>query len=326
MYCKPSKFAWGVVALACALGIGALSSCTMPALTQVSSQAFPAPMTCGDCHVEIYDEWRKSPHALSFTNERFRRATDDYRFTQCLGCHAPQPEMVKAEPVARVADREIGVACVACHLDHGALVGPLEPTGFARPHPIRVDREPFENGTLCGNCHQGTLKQWQAAELPDKQDCRQCHMPGVERKITQSTGLVSRPIVAAEDVAPQHRHSFRLVPGDVAGDRLKLSVSVTDRILTVDLKNEIPHHLPTGDFGVRIVKITVMGISAGGASTVLGQWELSNSGNRALPAGQSRKWSMPVDPSVVRATVIVEREGRDGSNRAELAQSEVVIP
>lgn len=312
--------------IAAMLAGGALSSCTMPALTKVSTQGFPMPMSCGDCHVEIYDEWRQSPHAMAFTNERFRRATDDYRFEQCLGCHAPEPAMVTAEPIARATDREIGVACVTCHLDQGAMVGPLEPTGFAKPHPIRVDPQPFENGRLCGHCHQGTLAQWQAADILGKQDCRHCHMPPVQRKITQSTGLLSKPIVAAENVAPQHRHSFMLVPEDLTGQQLKLQVMRAGDQALIKLTNMIPHGLPTGDFGVRIVRIVATSIAATGEQNELGAWELSNSGNRALAAGASRDWAVPLTPEVGRVVVTVTREGRDGSNRVKLLQTEVPLP
>lgn len=308
------------------LAAGSLSSCTMSALTQVTPQAFPTPLSCGDCHVEIYDEWRQSPHAMAFTNERFRRATDNYRFEQCLGCHAPQPSMVTAEPIVRATDRDAGVACVACHLDQGVMVGPLEPTGFARPHPIRVDSAPFENGVLCGHCHQGTLAQWQAADIPDKQDCRHCHMPAVKRKITQSTGLISKPIVAAEDIAPQHRHTFSLVAGELAGESLKLDVTRVGDTLEVALQNQLPHALPTGDFGVRIIEILVRGADANGRQIDLASWELSNSGNRSLAAGASKRWTLPLPQDVAHVTVTITREGRDGSNRAQLLRKELRLP
>lgn len=302
-----------------------LSSCTMPELTQVSRQGFPTAMSCGDCHVEIYDEWKQSPHAMAFTNERFRRATDDYQFAQCIGCHAPEPAMVMAEPKARVIDRDIGVACVACHLDRGAMVGPVEPTGFARPHPIRVDRSPFENGTICGHCHQGTLAEWQAAPIPDKRDCRHCHMPAVQRKITQSTGLISKPIVAAEEIAPQHRHTFLIAPIDLAESPMVLRVERIGEQARVSLTNQIPHGLPAGDFGVRIVRIVTTGTTAEGSQKELGSWELTNSGSGSLPAGQTREWTVSLTPDLSKVLVVVMRQGRDGANKAELLRSEVPL-
>ena len=92
---------------------------------------------------------------------------------------------------------EIHLGMVFVNLDDGAMVGPLPPTGIAKPHPIRVDPAPFDNGRLCGHCHQGTLAQWRGSPLGERRQCSDCHMPAVTRKMTQSTSLISKPIVAA---------------------------------------------------------------------------------------------------------------------------------
>ena len=137
-----------------------VAGCKMPELTRVQGTQFPHSNACAECHVDIYSEWEHSPHAAAFASEQFTRATDNYRFKECLGCHAPEPVLTAGEPAAAESDRETGVACVACHLDQGAMVGPIEPTGIAKPHPIRVDPVLFEDGNLCGRCHPGTLVQW----------------------------------------------------------------------------------------------------------------------------------------------------------------------
>lgn len=313
--------ALGMVAAACLL-----ASCTMPALTRLSPQHFPQPDSCAHCHVDIHEEWKLSPHARAFTNERYRHATDDYAFQECLGCHAPQPMLVRGEPAVRPVEREIGVGCVSCHLDNGAMVGPLQPTGLAKPHPIKVDPAPFENGKLCGHCHQGELRQWQASTIEGKQDCRHCHMPTVRRTMTQATSLVSKAFVAAEKAEIQHRHTFMLVPGKLPEPPFTLDVAATGDQMTIALTNRLPHNLPTGDFGVRIVQIEALGIDSHGASASLGRWELTNFGAGALPSGQSRHWSVPRSPDLRALRLQVARQGRDGADRVVLLQKEVPLP
>lgn len=316
-----------VLAVTLAGGLACLlASCTMPELTRVSAQRFPEPDACAHCHVEIYQEWAHSPHARAFVNDRFRQATDDHQFQQCLGCHAPQPMLTTTEPQPRASQRELGVACVSCHLDDGAMVGPLPPTGMAKPHPIKVDPSPFDNGRLCGRCHQGTLAQWQSATISNKQDCRHCHMPQVNRKMTQATSLISKPIVAAEKPTLEHRHTFSLVPEDLPDPPFELQVTSTRTEATITLQNYLPHNLPTGDFGVRIVQIQADGIDANGNTRSLEQWELTSSGNGSLPSGQSRQWSLALPSDTKTLRIIVARHGRDDVDRIVLLRKEVACP
>lgn len=313
--------------LLAALAGNVLIGCSMPQLTRVSDPAFPTPQTCSECHVDITREWEQSPHANAFVNARFKQATNDYQFEKCFGCHAPRPGMVTEMPTARLARRELGVTCVSCHLRDGAMVGPIPPTGFAEPHPIVVDPAPFENGQLCGHCHEGTLAQWQAASMPDKEDCRACHMPQVMRKITQATGMISRPIVAAEEEVVQHRHTFTLVPTDLKNDPIAIDIArIPDSDdVAIRLTNLLPHNLPTGDFGVRLVIVQAVGVQSDGAQRPLGQWEITSRGDNVLAAGQSRQWTLKLPPDLRSMRVRVCREGRDGANPAELLSKEATL-
>jgi hypothetical protein len=318
------RLIWPGIIIAAAAWL--LAGCSMPDLTRVSSGQFPRPLSCADCHVDIFDEWQHSPHARAFSNPRFRAATDNYRFQQCLGCHAPEPILTPGEPEARPADRELGVVCVSCHLDNGAMVGPLPPTGMAKPHPIRVDPAPFENGKLCGRCHQGTLAQSRAALQDKPRDCRECHMPSVERKATQATGIASRLFVAAEKPATEHRHLFTLFPEALSDKPFTLDVVAAGNQADVTLTNRVPHNLPTGDFGVRIVQVVVEGIDANGVVSSLGRWELTSAGDGFLPPGQSRRWSTTVPAGVRTLRAHIAREGRDGADRVVLLCEEVALP
>ena len=302
-----------------------LARCTMPHLTRVSHQSFPMPQSCSECHVEIHQEWAASPHAQAFSNPRFQQATDNYRFTECLGCHAPEPQLVTTTPAVRVSERELGVTCVSCHLDDGAMVGPLPPTGIAKPHPIRVDPAPFDNGRLCGHCHQGTLAQWRGSPLGERRQCSDCHMPAVTRKMTQSTSLISKPIVAAEKPEVQHRHSFLLTPSELPESAVDIELERDSKGLHLRLTNRLPHNLPTGDFGVRIVHVTAHALVRDGAEQPAGAWELTNAGGW-LASGASTSWSLELPPGTRAVRVRGTRRGRDNANEAVLFEREVPLP
>jgi hypothetical protein len=298
----------------------------MPELTRTSSTYFPPAQACSECHVEIYDEWKHSPHAAAFVSETYRHATDDYRFRECLGCHAPQPMLAAGEPRTREIERDLGVTCTTCHLDRGAMVGPNQPTGFAKPHPIRVNSVLFEDGTLCGRCHQSTLSQWQAARVNPKPDCRQCHMPEVLRTMTQATTLISRPIVAAEKAAVEHRHVFTLIPMDVPNKPFDLDVKTHGSDVTVILTNNLPHDLPTGDFGVRIMRISVLAIDSAGKESLLARWEVAGNLGGSLPSGKSRQWQATFPPDCRRLKIEMVRHGRETADEIPLLRKEVVLP
>ena len=305
-----------------------LSSCRMPELTRVSSSQgqFPVPQDCAHCHVEIYNEWAHSPHAVAFVSESYRRATDDYHFRECLGCHAPEPMLTSGQPATRSTELDLGVVCVTCHLDHGAMVGPNEPTGFAKPHPITVNKAFFENGTLCGRCHQSTLAQWQSAQVEPKQDCRSCHMPEVRRTMTQATGMISKPIVAAEHPGVEHQHLFTLAARDVATKSCDLRTEVVSGELAVTLVNLLPHNLPTGDFGVRTVQVTATAVDAAGKQSELGKWEVNGSVGGAIPSGGSRSWRVALPSTARRLDLQVLHRGRDQTDELVMLHQEVHLP
>ena len=322
-----SRFARAVltcIPLGCAAWL--LMSCQMPELTKVSSQQFPTPQACAQCHVEIYNEWAHSPHATAYVSESYRHATDVYRFLECEGCHAPQPMLTVGEPEPRSTERELGITCGSCHLDHGAMVGPSKPTGFVKPHPIKVDSTLFEDGTLCGRCHQSTLAQWRASPVEHRQDCRQCHMPSVRRTMTQATDLISRPIVAAETPAIEHRHLFTLIPTELPEKPFDLSAHIVSGELAVTLTNFLPHDLPTGDFGMRVVQITVRGVDAAGNESILARWEVTGILGGSIPPGGSRNWHVALPREARRFKLEMLRRGREPADQLLLIRKEVVLP
>jgi hypothetical protein len=204
--------------------------------------------------------------------------------------------------------------------------GPSEPSGFVKPHPIKVDSVLFQDGTLCGRCHQNTLAQWNVSSVEHKQDCRQCHMPAVRRTMTQVTTLISRPIVAAEVPAIEHRHLFTLIPTELPEKPFDLSAQIVSGELTVTLENFLPHNLPTGDFGMRVVQVSVHGIDAAGIESILARWEVTGILGGPIPSGGSRHWHVALPTDIRKLQLEMVRHGREPADQLRLLRKEVALP
>jgi len=253
----------GPVLAIAALTVGLVSCASFEHLTQVSD-AFPQAKECGKCHIDIYDEWSKSDHARAYMNPHFQAATDGHTFGDCLNCHAPEPKWTADVPAVRSSQRDEGVTCVACHLDQGVLAGPLEPTGKVKPHPIGVRPEVYHDVGICGRCHQGTLEQW-VSVADKKKTCQECHMPEVTRKMTQSSGGLSGVIVSMEHQTPQRRHIFAIAPAESVRGMIEVEVRRADVDAEIVLHSRLPHRLPTGDYGFRILVLEILALDENGA-------------------------------------------------------------
>ena len=77
-----------------------------------------AASTCGNCHTEIYAEWKGHKHAGAWTDEIYQAAiAAKTRPEICHNCHIPNSVLDRLGSRPRVRDKHLdeGVTCVACH-------------------------------------------------------------------------------------------------------------------------------------------------------------------------------------------------------------------
>ncbi|MEW6325247.1 MAG: multiheme c-type cytochrome [Nitrospirota bacterium] len=200
----------------------------------VPHQAVPAGLTslraesCGECHREIYEEWKSSMHAQAFVDPFFQAYwRKDKHIWVCLNCHSPlenqQPLLIKGlrnndveRPITEPNphydpeyQRE-GISCAGCHVRDGVILGPYEDS--VAPHPTRYDPR-FRKTDICYTCHQvasGPLQFYNGGpcatffefeEGPYAKRgyiCQNCHMPEVER-----------PVAVGGPVRQGRRHLWR---------------------------------------------------------------------------------------------------------------------
>ncbi|HZS12136.1 MAG TPA: hypothetical protein VFA38_07785 [Nitrospirales bacterium] len=233
--------------------------------------------TCGECHREIYEEWKSSIHARAYVDPFFQAYwTKDKHVWVCLNCHTPlenqQPTLITELPRARVeqatqvpnphydpAYQKEGVTCAACHVRDGVILGPFDDS--AAPHPTRFDPT-FRMTQICYRCHNvvsgpfqyynvgpcGTYAEAEGGYFLGQRGmiCQSCHMPEVER-----------PVAEHGPIRAGRRHLWR---GGHDPDMIKRAVAVEikaspenpkpgDEVtITLTVINAgAGHKLPTGD-------------------------------------------------------------------------------
>ena len=297
-------------------------SCTSFEHLTVSGDQFAHAKDCGKCHVALYDEWAKSDHAKAFVNPRFRDATNNYAFENCISCHAPETGVTDKTPTARKAGHEDGVTCVSCHLKGGKLAGPIAPTGVIKPHPIEVDEKFYRSSGICGGCHEGTLREWNSVET-DKKTCQQCHMQPVMREVTQATGVMSNIIVAFEKEQMLRRHDFTISRNFVPGKFITVKAKKDDTLLTIQITNNLPHNLPTGDFGFRVLEIQAIAVSKLDQEIVLGKQELMPELSSAIPPHGILTWNFEIPRDTVKVLLQIMRRSYEEQDNILLANVEI---
>lgn len=317
---RPPRVAGAVfLGLAALAGLESAGCNLYPELTRSEGAVSPRPQDCAACHVDVAAEWRASGHSQAWTAERFVQATHARSMETCLPCHAPGSlHETQGQPRLRDERREDGVDCQACHLDHGALVGPIEDGGgLVEPHPVRVMSALYRSPELCGRCHEGTLAEYRVHAGPGERTCQGCHMPAIERKLTQATDFSSGLLVAFEDDVPQRRHAFDLVSGVAVGEVVAAVASATrvsDGVrVGVALTNRLPHAIPTGDFAPRHARLSLVGRDAAGGETGRIERQLRKELGQALVPGVADVTTGTLPAATTRVDLALTRVGARGA-------------
>jgi hypothetical protein len=262
--------------------------------------------SCGQCHREIYEEWKTSIHSRSYQDPFFQAYwTKDKHIWVCLNCHTPlenqQPTLVKDIPRGRVEkahqetnpqfDAEYqkeGVTCAACHVRDGAILGPYDDS--AAPHPTKFDPS-FRTTEVCYRCHNvvsgpaqfynvgpcGTYAEYEGKFFMKERGfiCQSCHMPEIDRPVAEN--------------GPIRRGRQHLWRGGHDPDMVKRAVAIQvtatpsvpkpgeDLNVTLTLLNAgAGHKIPTGDpdryFTVEFEVVNRNGGRIAQQQSTMGRW------------------------------------------------------
>lgn len=308
-----------------AVSIVDLAGCASFSYLTTVTEEFPRAKQCGKCHVDIFQEWSQSDHAAAYINPHYRQATDDYTFEDCLSCHVPQPTVSDKAPTARSAHRAEAVTCVSCHLEKGKLSGPIEPTGKMTPHPIGIEPGFYNNSIVCGRCHEGTFAEWKMVANQEKKACQHCHMSPVKRKITQATGGLSNVIVSFEKEVEQKRHDFAILAAGSIEQPASFEAQRTGSDVVLVLRNNLPHSLPTGDFGFRVLRLEAFAIGPQASAASLGKRELAKELHNAIPPDGTMRWLLDAPPETRAIRIRMVRQSYEQDQVLDLMDVEIPV-
>jgi hypothetical protein len=238
-------------------------------------EEFPGSKECGDCHIDIYNEWAESSHSKSYTSEEFRETTNNYEFKFCIRCHVPETiftslavdsdktaiSLTKSkndEITPRDYNLKDGVDCHGCHLTVDCtLAGPH--AGIS-PHPIEKKEGLYKESELCGKCHVDTFEEYlKYVENGNDKTCQDCHMPAVNRKLIQDEPW-QKLHVKKEGKA----HTFSSLSA-IKSNKDFIELTFTELndnnnqiIGKVEILNsKVNHSIPTGKYGYREVLLLI---------------------------------------------------------------------
>lgn len=187
----------------------------------IDSAEFEAAGMCQYCHLEIYEQWQGSMHALAFTNPVYQaearktsRETDGAADAFCAACHAPIGFLAQEIPPADGSKlSEVARRGVSCDFCHTITEVSADGNGSYRVSPGHVKFGPFNDplhtplheseystiyneAEFCATCHEvtnpqtglvlgATYSEWKASSFaPKRATCQDCHMtpgPGVTK-------------------------------------------------------------------------------------------------------------------------------------------------
>ncbi|MBF0290623.1 MAG: hypothetical protein HQK86_00545 [Nitrospinae bacterium] len=242
---------------------------------KVEAHGFTSSQVCGTCHKDIYEEFSRSLHSLSFTNPIFSMAyAREYLATKgaaketCLKCHAPTTISTKDADAALPITSE-GVTCDFCHS--------IESVDLASPEPFKLDvagkkrasmkdakspahsasyAEWFNKSELCAGCHEitsvhgvktaTTYSEWKTSGYAAKGvQCQGCHMPRI-------SGSPADPAIKPSTASKVHDHSLShnldTMKGAIKLHLVKSAPSKGERyVVDIDVTNaRAGHAVPTG--------------------------------------------------------------------------------
>jgi len=242
-----------------------------PAAGHSQESQFESSAVCGECHEDIYRNWSKSLHALSYKNPIFQTAYQRvYTASKgaakkiCLKCHAPTT-LITADWDVELPITEEGITCDFCHTvaEVNMEMAPgsrftVKPGNVKRasikatssPYHETAYSKDFSSSKLCAACHdyknpagvhiQSSYADWIGSSFAGKgKQCQHCHMPRIPGNTTNIKDKPRQSPPKADGI-PDHSLAHNLSTMKEAVQIKTVSVNRADDLLTVvmEIKND----------------------------------------------------------------------------------------
>lgn len=261
--------------------IAALASTSATAAdSNRDNAAYVSSSICGACHMDIFDTWKKSMHALSTKNyvfdqaysEAYRKSGGEAKYL-CLKCHAPTTYLNKDYDMKLDITKE-GVTCDFCHtVKEVNLKNPDNPfvieTGPVKRGTMKEASSPahrtefselHKSSLLCAGCHEfvnskgmhvrSTYSDWHNGPYrAEGKQCQGCHMPEKDGNVVAPQVKSSKPSIKGHNISlsvPLLKNAVdvRILEAKRKDGRLFVTVEVTNK--------GAGHTVPTGSPGKKL--------------------------------------------------------------------------
>ncbi len=218
----------------------------------------PKASDCGSCHIEQYEEWAGSPHALALLSSAFQAVPGAADDEDCLACHTPL-DVRESDPVSRNFNRKEGITCISCHLSRGTMHGPHESSALFQPHPVQEKDMWYKTVKMCASCHEETADEYESLDGREKlPTCLDCHATSRHRTMSQGNNFLSSILVSFEETVDTHSHHIALAtmtipPNASAMKLIDLQTDQKKTSIKISIQNRLPHNLPTGTYGSKTI-------------------------------------------------------------------------
>ena len=237
---------------------------------------FTSSEMCGECHAEIYKNWKRSLHALSLEDPIFDvvymqalKISNGRAKELCFRCHAPLAWINKDFSLTQEISRE-GISCDFCH----SIVSfdPNDPVYPYKIKPGKVKRGPFKGALspahkteyselhtkseICAGCHElrgknntpiiSTYTEWRNGPYSrEGKECQTCHMPYVEGNIVKPELKRVKRRINLHNI--QGGHSISQLSKAARVEILKINRKKDRILIEVGIRNVgSGHMIPTG--------------------------------------------------------------------------------
>jgi hypothetical protein len=130
---------------------------------------------------------------------------------------------------------------------------------------------------------------------------------------------MSNIIVAFEKEGALRRHDFSVPADYVSGKIIDVAAKRNSSVLTVQITNTLPHNLPTGDFGFRVLELQAVALDKLNHEVVLGKRELAPELLSAIPSGGVLTWNIEIPPDAAGASIRLKRLSYEQADTIVLA-------
>jgi nitrate/TMAO reductase-like tetraheme cytochrome c subunit len=209
---------------------------------------------CRKCHQNECDEWKTSRHAQSWTSPMVQAAIKDMpdKGDACARCHAPDSILLTGIgklPKARSEARDLGVTCMACHMDGKKYFGPHASKG----HGGIVVEKAFKESVFCSSCHgqpevnksHDQYTSFMDGPMATRSSCQECHMPAEERPMVKS----KKKLKDVQGDLPCRVHTFEGAYGEEnkVEDSVAIEMEFEEDVLKMTIGSRAGHAVPASE-------------------------------------------------------------------------------